>query len=38
MPLMKNWKTFREQLELLKSRGLCVENEKRALDYLERIG
>ena len=38
MPLMKNWKTFREQLELLKSRGLRVENEKRALDYLERIG
>ena len=35
---MKNWKTFREQLELLKSRGLRVENEKRALDYLERIG
>lgn len=34
----KQWISFTEQLELLKSRGLAVENEKAAIDYLERIG
>lgn len=34
----KQWKSFPDQLTLLKMRGLQVENEGAALDYLERIG
>jgi len=34
----KPWKSFLEQLALLKSRGLLVDNESAALDYLGRIG
>lgn len=34
----KPWKSFAEQLELLKARGLLVDNEPAALDYLSRIG
>lgn len=34
----KEWKSFAEQLELLKSRDLLVDNEPAALDYLGRIG
>lgn len=34
----KQWMSFSDQLQLLKSRGLIVENEKAALDYLRRIG
>jgi len=32
------WHSFEEQLKLLKSRGLAVENTTVALTYLERIG
>jgi abortive infection bacteriophage resistance protein len=34
----KPWKSFADQLALLKERGLLVDNEPAALDYLERIG
>ena len=34
----KPWKSFEEQLSILKTRGLRVDNESAALDYLERIG
>lgn len=34
----KPWKSFEEQLALLRSRGLLVDNEPAALDYLDRIG
>lgn len=34
----KPWKSFPEQLALLKERGLLVDKEPAALDYLERIG
>ncbi len=34
----KQWKSFSDQLILLKSRGLIIEDEPAALDYLERIG
>ena len=33
-----NWQSYQEQLSLLKNRGLKVEDEQAALDYLERIG
>lgn len=35
---LKPWKSMAEQLALLKSRGLQVDNEAPALDYLARIG
>jgi abortive infection bacteriophage resistance protein len=35
---LKPWKTMTEQLALLKSRGLQVDDETAALDYLARIG
>ena len=38
MSAAKPWKSFEEQLELLKSRGLQCDDETAALDYLERIG
>ena len=38
MTQQKEWKSFPDQLEILKNRGLLVDNEPAALDYLERIG
>lgn len=38
MSSSKEWKSFDEQLDLLKSRGMVVENDLAALDYLQRIG
>lgn len=38
MTTLKPWKSTAEQLELLKSRGLLVDDEQAALDYLARIG
>lgn len=35
---LKPWKTMADQLALLKSRGLQVDDETAALDYLARIG
>ncbi|RBP33481.1 abortive infection bacteriophage resistance protein [Marinobacter pelagius] len=34
----KPWLSYREQLQKLKSRGLAVTDEPKALEYLERIG
>lgn len=34
----KKWYSFEEQLHLLEERGLKVQDKKRALAYLERIG
>ena len=34
----KRWMSFQEQLQLLKSRGMQVDDDAAALDYLERIG
>ncbi len=34
----KPWKSFEEQLAILRGRGLLVDNEPAALDYLDRIG
>ncbi len=38
MSRTKEWKSFDDQLALLKERGLIVENDEAALDYLERVG
>lgn len=38
MAYNRPWKSFAEQLELLKSRGMVVTDEAAALSYLERIG
>ncbi|NNM60042.1 MAG: abortive phage resistance protein [Legionellales bacterium] len=38
MANLKPWKSMAEQLALLKSRRLLVDNEAAALDYLARIG
>lgn len=38
MAYNRPWKSFAEQLELLKSRGMGVTDEAAALSYLERIG
>lgn len=38
MAYNRPWKSFSEQLELLKSRGMLVTDEAAALSYLERIG
>lgn len=38
MKLLKQWKSFDEQLSLLKERGLIISNKKRARTYLERVG
>lgn len=37
-PYLKDWKSYQDQLTLLKSRGMIVTDEPKALDYLERIG
>lgn len=34
----KPWKSFEEQLAILKERGLQVDNDAAALNYLERLG
>lgn len=34
----KKWISFKDQLIILQGRGLVVDNEPAALDYLERIG
>ncbi|SER66283.1 Abortive infection bacteriophage resistance protein [Azotobacter beijerinckii] len=38
MAYNRPWKSFADQLELLKSRGMSVTDEAAALSYLERIG
>lgn len=38
MKPLKPWMSFADQLQQLKDRGLGVENDVAALDYLERIG
>ena len=38
MPYDRPWRSFVEQFELLKSRGMVVTDEPAALDYLERVG
>ncbi len=38
MDYEKIWKSYPQQLEILKSRGLTVDDETKALNYLERIG
>ncbi|NKB47066.1 MAG: abortive phage resistance protein [Legionellales bacterium] len=38
MANLKPWKSITEQLALLESRGLLVDNKAAALDYLMRIG
>lgn len=38
MAYNRPWKSFAEQLALLKSRGMVVTDEAAALSYLERIG
>ena len=38
MAPLKPWRSFQEQLETLKARGLLVDNDSAALDYLRRIG
>lgn len=35
---LKAWKSFEDQLAVLKGRGLIVENDRAALDYLDRVG
>ena len=38
MVYTRPWKSFSDQLELLKSRGMVVTDEAAALDYLQRVG
>jgi len=38
MPYDRPWKSYAEQLEVLKGRGLFCSDEAKALDYLERLG
>lgn len=38
MEYSRPWRSFPEQLELLKSRGMVVTDETAALDYLPRVG
>ena len=33
----KPFKTYREQLDILRSRNLIIENEERAIDILRRV-
>lgn len=35
---IKEWTSFSQQLELLKNRGLIIEDEQKALGYLKTIG
>ena len=34
---MKQWHTYEQQLSLLVDRGLCIQNEKVALEFLSRV-
>lgn len=34
----KPWRSFAEQLKVLSSKGLEIDNESKALEYLERLG
>lgn len=34
----KEWKSFNAQLELLKNRGMLINEERKALGYLKSIG
>ena len=38
MNYSKPWQSYQQQLNLLKSRGLVVSDEAKALEHLERIG
>jgi abortive infection bacteriophage resistance protein len=38
MPYDRPWKSFDEQLALLRSRGLLIEDEPNALAWLQRVG
>lgn len=38
MSYTRPWKSFAEQLAILKARGLIVTDDAAALDYLERVG
>lgn len=38
MPYDRPWKSYEEQLEVLKCRGLGVSDEEKALSYLGRLG
>ncbi|MDD6911649.1 Abi family protein [Actinobacillus minor] len=38
MKQQKIWKSFNDQLKILKGRGLLVDDEKKALGYLKSIG
>jgi len=38
MACPKTWKSYSEQLDLLKSRGMNISDKGKALEYLERIG
>ena len=38
MATEKPWKSFEEQLALLKKRGLQVDDDAAALNYLDRLG
>lgn len=38
MPYDKPWKSYQDQLDQLKLRGLIVTDDSKALNYLERIG
>lgn len=35
---MKEWKSYAEQLDILRSRGLVINDEQRALGYLRTLG
>lgn len=38
MEFKKEWKSYQEQVDILESRGLMIDNREKALDYLNRIG
>jgi len=38
VPYIRPWKSFNEQLALLKSRGLVITDDSAALDWLKRVG
>lgn len=38
MACQKTWKSYQEQLDLIKSRGMEITDDDKALEYLERIG
>lgn len=38
MEFKKEWKSYQEQVDILESRGLMIDNREKALEYLNRIG